>query len=207
MKQAGKTPRADRPAVAWPRVSWVAALLLLAVAYRIGAASSEGLWNTAPLMAMCFGGGLLLGWRFCWAPAVLLFVSDAFLGISHGTGIGAYTYSSAVIYTVVACLGAWIAGRGGAGRWWVMLLGTWSASVLFYLVGNTWAWMASPEYTKTLAGWWQSQTTGLPGPWPPAIYFLRNALIGDTLWCLLAAPLFFWQTIREPRSTAMAGLG
>ncbi len=186
---------------AWPRVSWIAALLILAIGYRIGIASSQGLWNTAPLMAMCLGGGLLLGWRFFWVPAVLVLVSDLFLGLSHGTGPGGYTLVSAAIYTLAALGGAAIGSRfrdgGGGRRWWLMLAGTWGASLAFYLLSNTYVWMMSPEYAKSLAGWWQSQTIGIPGPFPPSIYFLRNALIGDTIWCLMAAPLFLWRPVCE----------
>jgi len=185
------------PAV-WPRVSWIALLLLLTIGYRVGTASTERLANTAPLMAVCFGGGLLLGWRFCWVPALLLFASDLFLGFTHGTGIGGYTLASALVYTLVGCAGAAIGQkqRTRPGQWWVMLAGTWSASLLFYVLANTYAWLVSPEYVKSLAGWWQSQTVGLPGPYPPALFFLKNALVGGTIWCVLAAPLFFWRPVR-----------
>ena len=199
MTQSAPTPSSSKPA-AWPRVSWIAALLILTIGYRIGIAETDGLWNTAPLMAMCLGGGLLLGWRFCWVPAVLVFVSDLFLGITHGTGVGGYTLASAVIYTLVAMFGASLGQRkgiSGGTRWCLMLIGTWGASFLFYLLSNTYVWMISPEYVKSLAGWWQSQTVGLPGPFPPSLYFLKNALLGDTVWCLLAAPLFLWKPVRE----------
>lgn len=183
-------------------------MLILTIGYRIGAASSESfhLANTAPLMAMSFGGGLLLGWRFCWIPAALLFASDLFLGLTRDTGIGSYTFVSAAIYTGVAMLGAWITSRqsakSGGPSWWTLLVGTLSASLLFYVLSNTVAWAMAPEYAKTLGGWWQSQTVGIPGPFPPSVFFLRNALIGDTLWCLIAAPLFFWKPVALPSRAA-----
>ena len=187
----------------WPRLSWIAGMLILAIGYRVGAASSDSihLANTAPLMAMSFGGGLLLGWRFCWIPALLLFASDLFLGLSAGIGVGGYTFASAVVYTLVAALGAWVGQRqskGAGPSWWVLLGGTLSASLLFYVVSNTYAWAMSPLYAKSLAGWWQSQTVGIPGPYPPSLFFLKNALIGDFIWCLLAAPLFFWKPVALP---------
>ncbi|MCB1230581.1 MAG: hypothetical protein KDN19_09960 [Verrucomicrobiae bacterium] len=199
MKSDAATPETSVGSPAWPRVSWIAALMLLTIGYRVWVAESDAdhLWNTAPLMATCFGGGLLLGWRFCWVPALLLLVSDIFLGLSHDTGVGTYTLTSAVAYTAFACLGAAI-GRGTLGKhWWVMVAGTLTSSVLFYVLGNTWAWLSMPEYAKSFAGWWQSQTVGLPGPWPPSLFFLRNALIGDTIWCLFATPLFFWKPVRS----------
>ena len=37
------------------------------------------------------------------------------------------------------------------------------SSFLFYLITNTGAWVVIADYPKTLAGWWQALTTGLPG--------------------------------------------
>lgn len=179
-------------------------MLFLTVGYRLGAASSDSvhLANTAPLMAMSFGGGLLLGWRFCWIPAALLFASDLFLGLASHGGIGGYTVASAFVYTLVALAGAWVAARARKVQrrpsWSAMLTGTLVASILFYGISNTYVWLMSPEYAKTLAGWWQSQTVGIPGPFPPSLFFLKNALVGDIVWCVLAAPLFFWKPVSLP---------
>lgn len=141
-------------------------------------------------MAVCFGGALLLGARFWWLPIVLLVGSDLFLGLTRGTGVGNYTLMSAGFYAVVA----FVASRFGqwSGRTWPALwCGTLLASVGFYVFANTFSWMVSPEYAKSIAGWWQSQTTGLPQYSPQAWVFLRNALIADTIWCVIAGLLFF----------------
>lgn len=190
----------QRPAFGW---FWLGLLLLLTVAYRLYVAGSEqtSLMNTAPLMAMCFGGGLLLGFRFAWVPPVVLLASDLALGAFAGTGPGLYTLMSAAVYVAAALAGAWLgSAKGGALRqsWVAMFCGTLASSVIFYLVANTFSWALAPEfYSQTFAGWWQSQTvgTGIPGI-PPSTYFLRNAMIGDTVWCLLAGPLFFWKAVR-----------
>lgn len=156
--------------------------------------------NTSPLMAACFGGGLLLGWRYAWVPAVLLVIGDLFLGLAHGTGIGGYTLFSGVVYTLAAAVGAATGSRLGNGRpgvrWAAMLGGTLVSSLLFYAVANSYVWLVSPLYDKSLAGWWQSQTTGLPQFQPQAWVFLVRSLIGDSVWCVLAAPLFFWAPVR-----------
>jgi hypothetical protein len=206
--------RMESPALSqasWPRVSWIAGLLALTIGYRVAAADSTDLMNTSPLMAACFGGGLLLGWRFCWVPALLLVLSDVFLGLAHGIGVGGYTLASGVIYTVAALAGALVGERvraGAGARWLSMLAGTLLSSVVFYLVANSYVWLVSPLYEKSLAGWWQSQTVGLPQFQPQAWVFLVRSLIGDSLWCLLATPLFFWAPIRgaigEPVATAAA---
>jgi hypothetical protein len=182
------------------RSSLIAALLLIALVYhRVLTAGSETLANTSPLMAMCFGGGLLLGFRFCWVPVVLLVGSDLALGIFRGTGVGGYTIFTSLAFTGAAVAGAFF--HRHRGKWAVMLAGTLLCSIGFYVAANTFVWASPPmtptslTYAKTFAGWWQSQTVGLPG-YPPSILFLRNALIGDTLWCVLASPLFFWKPAR-----------
>lgn len=175
--------KASRPVLG---VIPLAILLFLTIGYRIWASHySPSLGNTAPLMAVAFGGALLLGWRFWWVPAVLLIASDLFLGLWHGGGgIGIYTLFSAVFYTGVALLGGSL-GRVRH-RWATLLLGTLSCSVLFYVAANTCSWLFWGGYEKSIAGWIQAQTTGLPGIQPPAWMFLRNALLADSLWCGLA---------------------
>ena len=181
----------------WPRVTWIAGLLVLTAGYRLLAGSPDsGLENTSPLMAVCFGGGLLLGWRFCWVPVFLLLASDWLLGLLHGTGLGGYTATSALVYSLAAMAGAWAGGATKERRWLTLFSGTLVSSLLFYAVANSYVWFISPLYEKSFAGWLQSQTTGLPQFQPQAWVFLVRSLIGDTLWCLLAAPLFFWAPVK-----------
>ena len=68
------------------------------------------------------------------------------------------------------------------------------ATLGYYVVSNTVAWASSVPphaYAKTLAGWWQSQTVGLPG-FVPSYLFLRNALVGDLLFTLAFVALVVW---------------
>lgn len=161
------------------------ALVLVAVGYRIFASYFGFLGNTAPLMAVTFGGAMFLGSRFWWLPVVILIASDLILGVIHGGGgIGGYTAMSAVVYLLVACFGG-MAGRSGR-IWPVLWCGTLFSSIFFYLVANTYSWLMWPGYEISVAGWWQSQTTGVPGVSPPAWMFMRNSLIADSIWCALA---------------------
>lgn len=174
------------------RPGWVlvALLLLVTVGYRVAASHYDFLGNTAPLMAVAFGGALLLGARFWWIPVLLLIVSDIALGVWHGSGgIGWYTAMSLAFYLGVA----WIAGKASkqGNLWPKMWCGTLLCSILFYVFANTYSWMMWPGYEKSVAGWWQSQTVGVPGINPPAWMFLRNALIADSIWCGIAGLLFF----------------
>lgn len=182
------------------RLWWIIAMVIFTVVYRVVSAKSDFLGNTTPLMALCFGGGLLLGLRFWWVPALLLIISDIALGLMFGAGLGAYTFLTIVCYTLAALAGGFVGEKST--DWSNLLFGTLTCSLLFYLAANTLSWASSAEYTKTLAGWVQSQTTGLPQYSPPAWAFLRNALIADTIWCLVAAPLFFWSKLVLPATSA-----
>lgn len=193
---AMKRHQTIRPASRW---LYIVSLLLLVVAYRLFAAGNYSiLANTAPVMAVCFGGGLLLGRGYWWVPALLMIGSDIVLGLAsdvEGGGLGAHTLFTVIFFTVIAYAASQF---GSLSSWWTLLGGTLLSSVLFYLAANTYAWIGMAEvYPQTLAGWWQSQSIGLPG-YPPSWHFLRNALIGDAIWCLLASPLFFWKSLRSP---------
>ncbi len=165
------------------------ALVCLAIAYRIAIPVFSLPWHSAPLMAIAFGGGMLLGGRTWWIPALALVMSDAVLGLIYsGGGMGSYTVMSAMVY-ILAAWGGMMVGRK-TDRWLAMWCGTLMSGVAFYVVANTFSWLSMPEYAKTLAGWWQSQTTGLPQYTPPAWAFLRSALIADTVWCVAAGLLW-----------------
>lgn len=176
--------------------SWVLLLVAIGVVYRFAAPLLGLPWNTAPILAMAFGGGILLGSRFWWMPVLALIASDLALGLlSPGGGIGWHTLVSTVFYGLAAVLGA-------ASRWRLPIAptlwaGTMICGVLFYAVANTFTWLALPEYAKSFAGWWQSQTTGLPQYSPPAWVFLRNSLIADTAWSAVA--LLAWQVLGQER--------
>lgn len=186
-------------------LGWIVALLLLGAGYRVAAPLLDLPGNTAPLMAIAFGGAMLIGLRFWWVPLLLLLASDLLLGVFlPGGGMGGYTLMSALFYGAVAYVGA------KAGRhlrlWPMMWCGTLLCGVLFYGLANTYSWLVLPEYPKSLAGWWQSQTTGLPQFSPPAWVFLRNSLIADSIWCGFAGLVYtaFRQSIPQTIATAEA---
>lgn len=183
--------------------SIVLGLILLTVAYRLASSHLEFAGNTAPLIATAFGGALLLGLRFWWIPALALVASDVILGIWHGGGgLGGYTILTACFIFAVSYLAA-VAGKRGK-TWARMWFGTLVCSVAFYAVANTYSWLAWPGYEKSVQGWWQSQTTGVPNVSPPAWTFLRNALLADTIWCGLAGLLFFFDFGSLTRAEASA---
>lgn len=161
-------------------ILWVpAALLLAALCLRVIKLTVAPNWlpNFSPWMALAFTGTLLLNRRMGWwvLPLALLVVDMVVQGSQAWTVLPQ-------MWLVYACLGAaaLFAGmlRGKVGIFG-SLLGVTGCAVAFYLITNTQAWLTDPGYARTLAGWIQAQTTGLPGVKPEAIYFLRNALISD----------------------------
>ncbi len=180
------------------RWALIAALVVITISYRVIAAQVPALSNTSPLMAIAFGGAMLLGRKAWFLPLLLLVLSDLVLGWIGGTGWGGYTVMSAFVYLGVG----WAARQftGSQHPRIVLLAGTLASGVAFYLIANTFSWALAPDYAKTLAGWWQSQTTGLPQYSPPAWFFLRQSLLADTVWCLVAGWLFFRST--EPTATS-----
>lgn len=186
-----------------PSLLAVLTLVLLGAAYRVAAPSLGLPVNTAPLMALSFGGALLLGWRLAWVPVLALLASDFALGwFEPGGGFGGYTLMSAGFYLLTAFFGASTGSRKKS--WPALWCGTLLCSIAFYLAANTYSWLFWPGYEKSLAGWWQSQTTGLPEFSPPAWVFLRNALIADSLWCGLAGLACF--APGRQRSATLAGV-
>lgn len=154
-------------------------LLLLAIVLRVVKGTEFGqnwLPNFSPWMALAFAGTALfpriLPW---WLPVAALFLSDV---VIHGhelltspTGMIAMYACFAVAALTAVRLRNRIGALGLVG-------GTLGFGLVFYLVTNTLAWAALPEYAKNLAGWMQAQTIGLPG-FPPTWTFLRNSLLSD----------------------------
>jgi hypothetical protein len=55
-------------------------------------------------------------------------------------------------------------------------------AILFYFITNTASWLNDPAYAKTLAGWIQALTTGLPNYHPSTWEFFRNTLLSSGLF-------------------------
>jgi hypothetical protein len=165
------------------QVAWVVAMIVVVAAFRVArAAWWPELPNFSPLAAMAFCGGLFLPGLAAWfVPIAAVAVSD--LALSWVAGYppsGLWQMVSVAALAVAVALGRWLGRRGtfGLGSFVGLLL---AGGIGFYLVANTAAWLATPEYAKTLAGFVQAQTTGLPG-FPPSWVFLRNALLGDLVF-------------------------
>ena len=176
-----------------------AAILLIVsvVFYRLfaGTSSTSGLSevfaNFAPVAAIVFCGACFLPRRLAAFVAIgSLLASDLILNARYAASTEgvhlADIYLSAAFFLRYAAfaalfaLGWWMARRDKRSLA-PLVGGTIAGSLFFYLVSNTGAWLSTPEYAKSLAGWLQAQTTGLPG-FPPAWTFLRASLLSDLLF-------------------------
>ena len=132
----------------------------------------------------------LPGWMGWVLPLATIIVTDILLNLFH--------YSMPVmvpelvvnwmILALFVVLAKWLARRRSYGR---VFLGTLIGTLLFYLVSNTVSWMVNPAYAKTIVGWVQALTVGLPG-FPPTWLFGLKSLLGTGLFTGLFAGAMKW---------------
>jgi len=162
-------------------------LLAVAVAYRLctGLAGSHSQWlpNFSPIAAIALCGAIFLTKRLALlVPLAALFLSDLVLNSHYGVSLfGVDMLSRYVALGLIVALGWALRGRPHSAT---VLLAAAGGSTLFYLITNTGSWLASSLYAKTLSGWVQALTTGLPG-YPPTWVFFRNSLASDLLFTAL----------------------
>ena len=137
--------------------------------------------NFSAAYALAFCGGVYFrGAMAWWLPMGMLLVTDVLLNVFyyHQPVLDGYMLVKTLAFLGIIVLGklfsprmSWLKLTGGG------LLG----AVLFYLITNTASWLHDPGYAKTLAGWIQALTTGLPG-YPPTWEFFRNTLLSGGLF-------------------------
>ncbi len=140
--------------------------------------------NFSAVYALMFCAGVYLrgamGW---WLPLGTLLVTDF--------GLNVFYYHAPVFdgYMLVKTLA--FAGLIGLGRLFSprmkflkLLGGGLFGSVLFYFITNTASWLNNPAYAKTLAGWIQALTTGVPN-FPSTWEFFRNTLLSGGVFTAL----------------------
>lgn len=122
--------------------------------------------NFSPVEAIALFGGAYFAARH-WAlivPLAAMLVSDLILGALLGGIYDQYFFSvdHALVYasiTLITILGFALRGRVGGAR----LLGySVAGSVLFFVVTNFGAWLASPIYPATPAGLGAAYLAGIP---------------------------------------------
>jgi len=130
--------------------------------------------NFSPWMALAFTGTLVMSHALPWFvwPLAMFAVNLAALGSSALTAENLSIYG---IYALAAWTAAQLRGRLGLVQG---LLGVILCSALFYVVTNTVSWAGNAAYVKSLTGWIQALTTGLPG-YLPTWTFFRASFFSD----------------------------
>jgi hypothetical protein len=137
--------------------------------------------NFSVAYALAFCGGLYFsGAMAWWLPLGALLVTDILLNVFyyHEPVFNGYMLVKTLGFAGIVWLGRRFSPRMS---WWKLLGGGILGSILFYLVTNTASWLYNPGYPKTLAGWIQALTSGIPGL-PPTWEFFRNTLLSGGLF-------------------------
>ncbi len=132
----------------------------------------------------------LPGWMGWVLPLATIIVTDVLLNLFHYNEpvLASELISNWMILALFVVLAKWLAKRRSYGR---VFLGMLLGALLFYLVSNTVSWMVNPAYAKTIAGWVQALTVGLPG-FPPTWVFGLKSLLGTGLFTGLFAGAMKW---------------
>lgn len=173
-----------------PIVLFVAIVLLRVLVVAFAPESWAGF---SPLVAIVLCLSIILVRPVLWLVPVLAYlVSDVFISTQlYDTAPSAvFLVANLVFLFLLVCGGRAMGAK--LQRFAPALLATAGGVLLSYLLLNTLSWIGNPGYAQTLAGWWQSQTLGLPGL-PASLTFLRNSLVGNLTFtaCFVAAAHYF----------------
>lgn len=181
------TTKTRRPGILQPlnSPSWLGiaiTLLVFAAGFRLlRVIALPDLPNFSPLMAVAFCGAWFLPGMLALAvPLLALIISDIALSAQYASlapGIGDFIRYAC--YAGAAVLGILLRRHNASPV--AFLGGVLGSAIGFYLITNSMAWLGSPLYPQTFAGWIQSLTVGLPG-YPPTWTFFRNSLVSDLLF-------------------------
>jgi hypothetical protein len=153
--------------------------------------------NFSAAYALAFCGGLyfpgLMAW---WLPMGTLLVTDVLLNLLyyHQPVFSGYMLLKTISFVLIVWLGRSFSPRM---HWLRLICGGLLGAVLFYLITNTASWIYNPDYPKTLAGWFQALTSGIPG-YPPTWTFFRNTLLSGGLFTGLFVGAIKFTEATEP---------
>jgi hypothetical protein len=146
-----------------PRFIFVAGIILFGALMRL-----VPHWpNFTPIAAMALFGGAYFNKKYLafLIPIAALLISDLILGFH------AYLIAVYISFAIIVGLGIIMRNRIKVGS---VLLGSVSASLLFFIITNFAVWLGSPFYPQNALGLMESFTAGLP--------FLNNGLLGDLFY-------------------------
>jgi hypothetical protein len=156
-------------------------LMLVFAASRWPSLWPEGWSNFSAAYGLAFCAGVYFSSRMAWwLPLGTLMLSDIAMNIFYYkvSPFGLYMLANYLGYAFLIAFGRAYSSRSSFLR---LLCGGLLGAILFYLITNTTSWMQDPKYQKTLAGWIQALTSGIPG-YPPTWTFFRNTLLSGGLF-------------------------
>ncbi len=187
-----------------PAVILLAAIIFFRIApWLSGSDTVRAIAGVSPLMAFALCGGVFLPKRWAlWFPVAAVVITHTIINVIAGQPV-LHPYAVVVAVSVAAVAAAGVVVKKKASL--AVLLGTSLLStVLFHFVSNTVSFFIDPGYLKTLAGWWQCQTTGLPNVSPPTWVFTMRQIIGDLAFTALFYAAFR-QSLPRPSTVPAAG--
>jgi hypothetical protein len=159
--------------------------------------------NFSAVYALVFCGGVFLPRKLAWwLPLATLLVTDLALNIHYRQLYEAdparyaapMEFFNPYLLANYACYGVliWLGTRFKPTAHWLKLIGGGLLGALvFYVLSNTASWLQLPGYAKTLGGWIQALTVGLPG-WPPTwVFFLKTLASGGLFTGLFVGAMKF----------------
>jgi hypothetical protein len=171
------------------RKTWLPLVLMLIFAASRWPGMLPQNFSAAHALLFC-AAFWLPGWIGWVLPMATIIVTDVLLNLFFYAEpvMVPELISNWMILGLFVVLAKWLARRRSYGR---VFLGTLLGALLFYLVSNTVSWLVNPAYAKTIAGWVQALTVGLPGL-PPTWMFGLNSLLGTGLFTGLFAGAMKW---------------
>ena len=137
--------------------------------------------NFSAIYALTFCAGVYFrGAMAWWLPLGTLLATDTALNVFY---YHAPVFDGDMLVKTLAFAGLIGLGRLFSPRmnFLKLLGGGLFGAILFYFITNTASWLNNPAYAKTLAGWIQALTTGVPN-FPPTWEFFRNTLLSGGLF-------------------------
>ncbi len=164
----------------------VVLLLLSVLLFRVappfaGAESWAAMAGFSPLLALSLCGGAFFPKKWAVGAGIAaVLVPHVVINMVQGFPVfHPYAVALVVCVAAVAAVGVAVGTKASVA---VFLGASLFSTVLFHLVTNTVSFLVDPGYTAAgFSGWFQAQTTGLPGFTPTWVFTLKQ-LAGDLLF-------------------------
>lgn len=134
--------------------------------------------NFTPIAAMALVGGAYLDRKYLafLIPLGAMFISDLVIGFHH------YMIAVYIAFSITVLIGMLLKDRINARN---LVLASLSSSVIFYLITNFAAWLASPIYPRTPFGLMESYIAGLAffNNGSMGLSFFLNDVAGSLFYC------------------------